>query len=132
MLGERLHYVLVADRFRTLIIIATMAPQGSNWENGVSTFSRLFLIRTFYTFRPVKMSCIKSWTISKLSQIGPPTAELVALVHLNKSLLIYNGNNDVSTFSRLFMVKSFYICRYEEMHKRLGEFPGAISARSVN
>ena len=37
--------------------------------------------------------------------LGPLTAELAALERLKKSP--YNGKNDVSTFSRLFLIGSF-------------------------
>ena len=38
--------------------------------------------------------------------IGPPPAELAALEHLKKFPKTYNGKNDVSTFSRLFLIES--------------------------
>ena len=47
-------------------------------ENGVSTFSRLLLIRSFI-YLQVTRTCIKSWTSSNFGQIGPLTWELVAL-----------------------------------------------------
>ena len=51
-----------------------------NGENGVSTFSRLLLIRSFL-YLQVMRTCIKSRTSSN-DQIGPLTTELTALERL--------------------------------------------------
>ena len=56
-------------------------PLTCNGENDVSTFSRLFLIRSFL-YLQVKRTCIKSWTSSNFGQIRPLTKELAALEHL--------------------------------------------------
>ena len=56
-------------------------PLTYNGENGVSTFSRLFLIRSFL-YLQVTRTCIKSGTSSNFGQIGPLTTELSALEHL--------------------------------------------------
>ena len=53
------------------------------------------------------MTCMRARTSSNLGLIGPPTAELAALERLKKSPLAYNGEKDVSTFSRLFLIRSF-------------------------
>ena len=53
-------------------------PLTYNGENGVSTFSRLFLIRSFL-YLLVTRTCIKSGTSSNFSQFGPLTRELAAL-----------------------------------------------------
>ena len=45
-----------------------------NGENGVSTFSRLLLIRSFL-YLQVMRTCIKSRTSSNFGQIGPLTTE---------------------------------------------------------
>ena len=45
-----------------------------NGENGVSTFSRLLLIRSFW-YLQVMRTCIKSRTSSNFGQIGPLTTE---------------------------------------------------------
>ena len=50
-------------------------------ENGVSTFSRLLLIRSFFYLQVTK-TCIKSRASSNFGQIGPLTTELAALEHL--------------------------------------------------
>ena len=58
-------------------------PLTYNEENGVSTFSRLLLIRSF-VYLQVTRTCIKSRTSSNFSQIGPLTTELAALELLKK------------------------------------------------
>ena len=50
------------------------------------------------------MTCMRARTSSNFGLIGPPTAELAALESLKKSLYAYNGKNDVSTFSQLFLI----------------------------
>ena len=39
--------------------------------------------------------------------LGPLAAELAALERLKKYPLAFNGKNDVSTFSRIFLIGSF-------------------------
>ena len=56
-------------------------PLTYNGENDVSTFSRLFFIRSFL-YLHVTRTCIKSRTSSNFGQIGPLTTELAALEHL--------------------------------------------------
>ena len=53
-------------------------PLTYNGENGVSTFSRLLLIRSFL-YLQVTRTCIKSCTSLNFGQIGPLTTELAAL-----------------------------------------------------
>ena len=53
-------------------------PLTYNGENNVSTFSRLFLIRSFL-YLQVTRTGIKSRTSSNFGQFGPPTTELAAL-----------------------------------------------------
>ena len=53
-------------------------PLAYNGENDVSTFSRLFLIRSF-SYLQVTRTYIKSRTSSNFGQIGPVITELVAL-----------------------------------------------------
>ena len=50
---------------------------------------------------------MRARTSSNFSLIGPPTEELAALEILKKSPWAYNGKNDVSTFSGLFLIESF-------------------------
>ena len=52
-----------------------------NGENGVSTFSRLLLIRSFLYLK-VTRTCLKSQMNSNFGQIGPLTTELAALDRL--------------------------------------------------
>ena len=54
-------------------------------ENGVSTFSRLLMIRSFL-YLQVTRTCIKSRTSSNFGQIGPLTTELAALENLKNFL----------------------------------------------
>ena len=56
-------------------------PLTYNGENGVSTFSRLLLIRSSF-YLQVTRKCIKSRTSSNFGQIGPLTTELAALERL--------------------------------------------------
>ena len=56
-------------------------PLTNNGENGVSTFSRLLLIRSFL-YLQVTRTCIKSRTSSNFGQVGPLTTELAALERL--------------------------------------------------
>ena len=56
-------------------------PLAYNGENDVSTFSRLFLIRSFL-YLQVTRTCIKSWMSSNFGQIGPLTTKLAALERL--------------------------------------------------
>ena len=58
-------------------------PLTYNGENGVSTFSRLLLIRSFL-YLQVTRTCIKSRTSSNFGQIGPLTTELAALERIKK------------------------------------------------
>ena len=41
---------------------------------------------------------------SKFGKIGPWTTELAALERLKKNPMAYNGENDVITFSPLFLI----------------------------
>ena len=56
-------------------------PLTYNGENGVSTFSRLLLIRSFL-YLQVTRTCIKSRTSSNFGQVWPLTMELAALERL--------------------------------------------------
>ena len=56
-------------------------PLTYNGENGVSSFSRLLLIRSFL-YLQVTRTCIKSRTSSNFGQVGPLTTELAALERL--------------------------------------------------
>ena len=56
-------------------------PLTYNGENGVSTFSRLLLIRSSL-YLQVTRTCIKSQMSSNFGQVGPLTTELAALERL--------------------------------------------------
>ena len=58
-------------------------PYGYNWENGVSTFSRLFFIQSF-SYLQAMMTCMRARTSSNFGLIGPPTADIAALERLKK------------------------------------------------
>ena len=66
------------------------SPLTFSEENGVSTFSRLLLIRSFL-YLQVTRACIKSRTSSNFGQIGPLTTELAALELLKNFPYTYNG-----------------------------------------
>ena len=59
-------------------------PLSYTGENDVSTFSRLFLIRSFL-YLQVTGTCIKSRTSSNFGQIGPLTTELADFERLKIS-----------------------------------------------
>ena len=56
-------------------------PLTCNGENGVSTFTRLLLIRSFL-YLQVMLTYMRSRTSSNFGQIGPLTMELAALERL--------------------------------------------------
>ena len=60
-------------------------------KNDVSTFSRLFFIRSF-SYLQVTMTCIRDRTSLNFGLIGPPTAESVALERLKKNHMLMMGN----------------------------------------
>ena len=49
------------------------------------------------------MTCMRAWMSSKFGRIRPRTTELAALERMKKIPLTYNGENDVITFSPLFI-----------------------------
>ena len=53
------------------------------------------------------MTCMRARTSSNFGLIGPPTAELAALERLKNPHRLIMEKNDVSTFSRLFLIGSF-------------------------
>ena len=54
------------------------------------------------------MTCMRAQTSSNFGLIGQSTVELDAIEHLKKNPKAYKfGKNDVSTFSRLFLIRSF-------------------------
>ena len=79
--GERLHNVLRQIGSKLWCPWQQKAPLTYNGENGVSTFSRLLLIRSFL-YLQVTRTCIKSRTSSNFGLVGPLTTELAALERL--------------------------------------------------
>ena len=79
--GERLHKVLRQIGSNSGVHGNRKPPLTYNWGNGVSTFSRLLLIRSFL-YLQVTRTCINSWTSSNFGQLGPLTTELAALERL--------------------------------------------------
>ena len=79
--GERLHKVLGRLAQNSRFHGNRKPPLIYNGENDVSTFSRLFLIRSFL-YLQVTRTCIKSRTSSNFALIGPLTTELAALERL--------------------------------------------------
>ena len=65
-------------------------PLTYNGENDVSSFSRLFLIRSFL-YLQVTRTCIKSRRSSNFGQIRPLATELAALERLKKSHRLIMG-----------------------------------------
>ena len=59
------------------------------------------------SYLQVTRTSITSRTSSKFGQIGPSTAELAALERMKKSHRLIMGENDVNTFSPLFLIGSF-------------------------
>ena len=74
-----------ADRIRTLVSMTTdsshMILMGGN---GVATFSRLFMIRSF-SYLQVTITYKRACMSSKFGQIRPLTTELAALERQKKS-----------------------------------------------
>ena len=72
------------DPIRTLVSMATdSSHRGMMGKNGVITFSRLLLIRSF-SYLQVTMTCMRAWMSSKFGGIRPRTAELAALELMKK------------------------------------------------
>ena len=140
--GERLHNVLRQIGSKLWCPWQQKAPLTYNEENGVSTFSRLLLIRSFlahlsqrltrwaysipmvprpsivHTFKLEYLWC----QLTNLDQIlcvaslgwGKGCLRFRCRLDQNsgfhgnrKPLLTYNGENDVATFSQLFLIRSF-------------------------
>ena len=72
----------------------------------MSTLAPSFLIR-YSSYLQVTRTSITSRTSSKFGQIGLRTAELAALERMKKSHRLKMGENDVITFSPLFLIGSF-------------------------
>ena len=71
-MGKRLHKVLGQIGSKLWFPWQQKPPLTYNGENNVSTFSRLFFVRSFL-YLQVTRTCIKSRTSSNFCQIGPLT-----------------------------------------------------------
>ena len=80
-------------------------PLTYNGENDVSTFSRLFLIRSFL-YLQVTRTCTKSQSSSNFGQIRPLTTELAALERFKTFLIALQWENGVSMLARSSLIES--------------------------
>ena len=95
------------DRIGTLVSMATdSSHRVIIGKNGVITFSRMLLIR-FFSYLQVTITWMRAWMSSKFGRIRPRTTELAALERMKEIPLTYNRENDVITFSPLFLIGSF-------------------------
>ena len=53
------------------------------------------------------MTCMRAWMSLKFGRILLRTTELAALERMKIIPYTYNGENDVITFSQLFLIESF-------------------------
>ena len=96
-------------------------PLTYNRENEVSTFSRLFLIRSFL-YVQVTRTCIKSRTSSNFGQIGPLTTELAALERLKISHRLIMGKWFLHASSFSFDRIIIKVAGNQDRHKSSVEF----------
>ena len=102
----------------------------------MSTLAPSFLIGSSSYLQVTRISII-SRTSSKFGQIGPRTAELAALERLEKSPKTYNGENDVITFSPLFLIRFFsYLqvmrtCIRAWMRSKFGQMRPLVSMATI-
>ena len=80
-------------------------PLTYNGENGVSTFSRLLLIRSFLYLQVTRI-CIKSRKRSNFDLIRPLTTELAALERLKKFPIDLWWENGVYLLAQSFLIES--------------------------
>ena len=96
-------------------------PLTYNGLNDVSTFSRLFLIRSFL-YLQVTRTCIKSRTSSNFGKIGPLTTELAALEHLKISHRLIMGKCCLHASSFIFDRIIIKVAGNQDRHKSSDEF----------
>ena len=96
-------------------------PLTYKWENGVSTFSRLLLVR-FFLYLHVMRTCIKSWTSSNFGQIGPLTMELAALERLKNSHRLIMGKCCLHASLIIFDQIIIKVAGNQDRHKSSVEF----------
>ena len=95
-------------------------PLTYSGEHGVSTFSRLLLIRSFLYLQIIR-TCIKSQTSSNFGQIGP-LAELAALEHLKISHILIMGKWCLHASSFIFDWIIIKVAGNQDRHIRLVKF----------
>ena len=96
-------------------------PLTYNGENGVSTFSRLLLIRSFL-YLQVTRTCIKFRTSSNFGQIGPLTTELAAHERLKISHRLIMGKWCLHASLFIFDWIFIKVAGDQDRHKSLVEF----------
>ena len=96
-------------------------PLTYNGENGVFTFSRLLLIRSFL-YLQVTRTCIKSRTSSNFGQVGPLTTELAAREHQKKSHRLIMGKCCLHASSFIFDRIIVKIAGNQNRHKSSVKF----------
>ena len=92
-----------------------------NGENDVSTFSRLFLIRSFL-YLQVTRTCIKARTSSNFGQTGPLTTELAALESLKICHRLIMGKCCLHASSFIFDRIIIKVSGNQDRHKSSNEF----------
>ena len=97
------------------------APLTYNGENDVSTFSRLFLIRSFL-YLQVTRTCIKSRTSLNFGQIGSLTTELAALERLKISHRLIMGKYCLHASSFIFNWIIIKVAGNQDRRKSSDEF----------
>ena len=90
-------------------------------ENHVSTFSRLFFIRSFL-YLLVTRACIKSWTSLNFRRIGPLTTELAALEVYKISHKLIIGKWFLHASSFIFGQIIIKFAGKQDRHKSLYKF----------
>ena len=96
-------------------------PLTYNGENDVSTFSQLFLIRSFL-YLQVTRTCIKSQTNSNFGQIGPLTTESAALERLKIFHRLIKGKCCLCASSFIFDRIIIKFSGNQDRHKSSDEF----------
>ena len=94
-------------KFSQIQLLVSMVTDRVMIEKTVSPlFLGFFFIRSL-SYLQVTMTCMRARMSSNFGLIGLLTAELAALERLKKSPMAYNGEKDVSSFSRLFLIGTF-------------------------
>ena len=96
-------------------------PLACNGENDVSTFSRLFLNRSFL-YLQVMRTCIKSRTSSNFGQRGPLTSEIAALERLKISYRLIMGKCCLHANLLIFDRIIIKVAGNQDRHKSLDVF----------